>query len=187
MDTPKKNYDQIREEFDKLHNIPVDVTDSITHAEFVTGVQNQTVGFIVMCGQPITLVKGGRKVIFNTLVMLYLIAPLILIPLWAYHERNWWLLLGIIVACLIAPQLAQRKGYFIGGVFLAASFVFWISKGVHNYYTFFSLCALWSYMFFQMAESVQMDYAMQSLVESPELFTKAIAEKRIRVERQRDS
>jgi hypothetical protein len=119
--------------------------------------------------------------------MLYLVAPVIIIPLWAYHERNWWLLLGIIVASLIAPQLAQRKGHTIGGFLFLACLIFGFSKGIHNYYTFFSVCTLWSYMFFQMAESSQTIYAMQSLVDSPELFTKAIAEKRIRVERQRDS
>jgi hypothetical protein len=186
MDTQKKNIDDVMEEYNRLHNIPIDVTDSITHSDFVTGVQNRAVGFIVMSGEPITLVKGGRKMMFNVFVMLYLIAPVIFIPFWAYHERNWWLLLGIIVASLIAPQLAQRKGHSIGGVFLVLCFVCWISGGIHNYYTFLFLCALWGYMFFKIAESAQTGYAMQSLVESPVLFTKAIAEKRIRIERRRD-
>src|SRR5437016_3732548 len=162
------------EEYHRLHNIPVDVSDSITHEEFVTGVQNRTVGFKVLHGEPITLVRGTRKTIFNCLVLLYLIAPSIIIPLWAYHEGNWWLLAGVVIASLIAPQLAQRKGHSIGAVFLVACIVFWFSKGIHNYYTFFSLCALWGYMVFQIANGAQTDYAMQSLVENPDLFKKAI-------------
>ena len=106
------------EEYDRLHNIPIDVTDTITHADFVLGAKDGSVGFNVMSGEPITLVHGGRKAVFNIFVMLYLIVPTVVIPFWAYHERNWWLLLGIVVASLIAPQLAQRKGHSIGGLLL---------------------------------------------------------------------
>jgi len=38
-------------------------------------------------------------VIFNFLAMLYMVAPLVIIPLWAYHVGNWWLLVGIPVFC----------------------------------------------------------------------------------------
>ena len=175
------------EEFDKLHNVPIDVMDSITHEEFVAGVQNKAIGFKVLRGEPITLVRGARKTIFNCLVMLYLVAPLVTVPVWAYHEGNWWLLAGVVIASLISPQLAQRRGHSIGALFLLACLVFWFSKGIHNYYTFFSLCAVWGYMFFQMADGAPTDYAMQSLIEDPGLFNKAVAEKRISVCRRRDS
>jgi hypothetical protein len=181
MGTQKKSVDEVMEEYNRLHNVPVDVTDSTTHEEFVIGVQNKTIGFRVLRGEPITLVRGPRKIIFNCLVLLYVVAPSIIIPLWAYHEKNWWLLAGVVIASLISPQLAQRKGHSIGGLFLLVCLTFWFSKGIHNYYTFFSLCALWGYMFFQMTESAQTDYAMQSLIEDPNLFNKAIAEKRIMV------
>ena len=187
MNNPKKSIDEVMEEYDALHNIPIDVTDAITHEEFVTGVRNKTIGFKVMQGEPITLVKGVRKTVFNILVMLYIVAPFLIIPFWAYHESNWWLLIGIVVASLLAPQLAQRKGHSIGGLFLLACVGFWFFKGIHNYYTFLSLCALWGYMFFQMADNAQTEYAIQSLIDSPELFKKAIAEKRILVVHRRDS
>jgi hypothetical protein len=181
------NIDEVTEEYNRLHNIPIDVTDSITHADFVAGVQNRDVGFKVVRGEPITLVKGGRKTMFNVFVLLYSVVPITIIPFWAYHEQKWWLLPGIIVASLIAPQLAQRKGHSIGGLLLLACLVFWMSTGFHSYYTFFSLCSLWGYLFFQIAESIQTDSAMQALVNSPELFTRAIAEKRIRIVRRRES
>ena len=186
MDIQKKNSDQVMEEYNKLHDIPIDVTDGISHEEFVTGVQNKTLGFKVTRGEPITLVKGARKVIFNILAILYLVAPLLIIPLWAYRESNWWLLIGIAIASLISPQLAQRKGHTIGTLLLLACLALWFREGVHNLWTFFSLCALWGYTLFQMADNAQTEYAMQSLIEDPGLFSKAIAEKRIMVVRRRD-
>ena len=186
MGIRKKNIDQVMEEYNKLHDIPIDVTDGISHEEFVTGVQNKTLGFKVIRGEPITLVKGVRKLVFNILVCLYLVGPLLIIPLWAYRESNWWLLIGIAIASLISPQLAQRKGHTIGAWLLLACLALWFREGVHNSWTFFSLCAVWGYTLFQMADNAQAEYAMQSLIVDPELFSKAIAEKRILVVRRRD-
>ena len=139
-------------------------------------------------GEPIALVKSiGLKALFGVYVMLYLVAPIVIIPIWAYHEGNWWLLFGIIVACVIAPQLAQRKGHLFGGLLLLTSALFWYLMGIHSYYTFYSVCALWSYMFFQIADNSQAAFAMRSLVESPDIFAEAIAERRIRVIRKRET
>ena len=156
---------------------------NITHADFVVGVQNKTMGFKCVSGEPSQLVRGGRKTMFNGLCMLYMIAPLVLVPFWAYHESNWWLLIGIVVASLVSPQLAQRKGHSIGGFFLLAIVFFWYMGGIHSYYTFFSVCALWGYMFSQMAEEAQREYAMQSLIENSDLFDRAIAQGRIMIVR----
>jgi hypothetical protein len=175
MDAPKKSIDDVMEEYDRLHNIPIDVTKIITHEEFVKGLQDQTVGFATKGGEPIRLVSGVGRVFFTVCFLFYLLAPALFIPVWAYHERNWWLLLGIVVACLIAPQLAQRKGSFIGGLFFLASLVFFFTKGFHNCFTFFSLCGLWSYFFFQLAEAVQMEFAKNTLIDSPERFRREIA------------
>jgi len=185
MDEQKKSFDEVTEEYDRLHNIPIDITDSITHPAFVAGVQNHTVGIKVIRGEPCTLVTGFRKAIFNFFVMLYLAGPALIIPFWAYHEGNWWFLFGIPVASIVTPLLAQRKGNGIGGLSLLACIVFWFAAGIHNYFTFFSLCILWGYMFFQIAESTQNDYALQLLMEKPELFARAIAEKRIIVIKKR--
>jgi hypothetical protein len=184
MKTQMKTTAEIMEEYDILHHVPQDITDSITHQEFVAGVRDKTVGFAMNGGEPSTLVRGGRKVAFNVLVMLYFLAPVLMIPVWAYHESKWWLLIGIPVSSIIAPQLQAFKKS-IGGLLLFATAVFWFFGGIHNYLTFFSLCGLWGAMFFQMAEEAQIEYAMQSLIESPELFKDAVIKQRIRVLRKR--
>ena len=189
MSDIKRNLDDLIEQYNRLHNIATDVTETITHDEFVTGVHQKTVGFKVMVGEPITLVSGARRIIFATLVGLYLVAPFVIVPLWAYHESNWWLLVGIPLASFVAPFLAfaQRNGNSIGALLLLACTGSWVSAGIHNYFTFFCLCGLWGYMFFKMAESAQSAYAMQSLMESPELFRRAITDERIIVVRKRDA
>jgi len=171
-----------------VDNIPIDVTESVTHSDFVAGVKDGTTGFMMIGdGEAIALVGGFRKGCFNVFVMLYFAVPAIAIPFWAYYERNWWLLLGIPIASLIAPQFGQLKGHTIGGFLLLVFLGLWFLKGFHNQWTFFSLCAFWGYLFFQIAEQAQNDYATQCLVESPELFRKAVAEKQIVVIRRRDA
>jgi hypothetical protein len=186
MSDEGKTIEEVKEEYNKFHGIPLDVTDSIIHEEFVAGVANKTAGFKVRGGEPITLVRGARKAIFNILAALYQIAPLLIIPFWAYHESNWWLLIGIPVASFIAPQLfALRQRYSSGGLLLLVFVIFWVIKGIHNYFTFFLLCAMWGCFFFQVADGAQNHYAMESLIENPELFNKAIADKRIVIVRRR--
>ncbi|HEY2857004.1 MAG TPA: hypothetical protein VGJ21_01145 [Terracidiphilus sp.] len=183
MNDQGKTIDEVMEEYNRLHNIPRDVTDSVTHEEFVAGVANKAIGFKVTQGEPITLVRGARKTIFNIVAALYLVVPLLIVPFWAYHESNWWLLVGIPVASLIAPQL---RSISFGGLFVLACIVSWAIRGVHSYFTFFSLCLLWGYMFFHVAENAQNEYAMQSLLENPDLFNTAVVNKRILVVRKRD-
>jgi hypothetical protein len=51
-----------------------DKNKNLTHAGFAAGVRSKMIGFKYL-GEPIDLVKGPRKAIFNLLVMLYVIAP----------------------------------------------------------------------------------------------------------------
>jgi hypothetical protein len=186
MNAPKKSIDEVMEEYDRLHNIPINVTETITHEEFVRGLQDGTVSFATKSGEPVRLASRAGRIFFKVCFLFYFVAPVFVIPVWAYHERNWWLLLGIVVASLIAPQLAQRKGSSIGGFFLLASLIFFFTKGVHNYFTFFSLCTLWSYFFFQLAEGVQIESAKQTLIHSPERFQQEIAANGLYIWRKRD-
>ncbi|HEY6873828.1 MAG TPA: hypothetical protein VI298_13980 [Geobacteraceae bacterium] len=161
---------------------------NISHADFVAGMQNKTMGFKCLLGEPSQLISGMRKTIFNVLVVLYMIAPLIIVPLWAHHENNWWLLIGIIIswASSVATSSSVRvviKRKSVGGSLLLACIVLWVLKGIHYYFTFYALCALWGCMLFQMAEEAQWDYAMQSLIENPELFNEAIVQSKIMIVR----
>jgi hypothetical protein len=168
--------------------MPVGVTDDITHAEFVAGVAEGTIGFKVLTGEPITIVSRSRKIMFNIWATFYLFVPLLTLPFWAYHESNWWLLFGIPVASLIAPQfaafrVARHHSRAPGAFVFLWCIVSWLHNGIHNYITFFTLCFSWGCMFFMVADYAQNGYAMQTLTESRELFEKAIAEKRICVVR----
>ena len=163
----------------------------ITHADFVTGVQNGTIGFKCMFGQPDQFIRGARRTIFNVLVMLYTVAPAIFVPLWAWYEHSWWLLLGIpasAVGTLIGVGLNYRreKQHSIGAVLLIASVVSWLCFGIHSYYTVFALCALWGLMLFMIVDSAESQYAMQSLIEHPQIFEDAIARNRIMIIRKGD-
>ena len=186
MENTEEALRRLSEEFNRLHNMPVNVTDSITHEEFVAGVAEGTIGFKVLGGEPITLVSRSRKIMFNIVAAFYLVMPILTLPFWAYHEGSWWLLLGIPVASLIAPAYAAfriRHSRAQGAFALFLCIISWLFLGIHNYFTFFLLCFSWGLMFFLAAEGAQNEYAMQTLTESRELFEKAIAEKRICVVR----
>jgi hypothetical protein len=193
MNDDQKTIDDkvMEEKLDELRRFMTDpkmtyVTDCITHEEFIAGVAEGTIGIKVLTGQPITIVSGSRKVMFNICVAFYVVVPLLTLPFWAYHEGNWWLLLGIPVASLIAPQFAAFRSFHSrapGAFGLFLCIISWIFFGIHNYLTFFLLCFSWGCMFFMVSEGAQNEYAIQTLTESRELFDKAIAEKRICVVR----
>jgi len=151
----------------------------ISHADFAVGMQNGTVGCLL--GTPYQFVKGARGPLFILLTMLYMVAPLIILPLWAYHEGNWWLLAGIAVSYLASGSAgkASRTVYVFG----CYSIGFWIHNGcsIHHYTTFYFCCALWGYMTYQLADTVQMSFARQSIISSSKVFDDAISQNRLRI------
>lgn len=158
-----------------------EANEGITHAEFAAGAQGGTIGFKCMVGEPQQFIRGARKAIFNLFVLLYIVGPLILIPLWAYRERNAWLLIGIPISYLGSFSAAFNSKLIF--LFLMLCIGVWFKAGFsfHQYITFFFFCALFGYLFFQLAESTQNEYALQSLIERPEIFDRAIAEHRIMI------
>ena len=80
--------------------------------------------------------RGAQCDVSTLLTMLYKIAPLLLVPLWAYHKGNWWLLTGIAVSfagSVLAGQYSRL-------VLLFASYCigFFIRNGISiDYYTTF--------------------------------------------------
>ena len=157
--------------------------EGVTHDDFVAGVQKGTLGFKCMRGEPSSLVTGTRKTIFNLLVLLYMVVPFFLVPGWAFYQHDWWLLIGIPVS-YVATYSATRGSKIIF-LFMLVCLGVWIRGGfsIHQYVTFFFFCALWGYILFQMAESAQNEYALQSLVENPDLFTRALSERKIMIVR----
>jgi len=181
---------RLSEEFNRLHNIPLNVTDSITHEEFVAGVAKGTIGCKFLGVKPFQIISGSRKIIFNIFGACYQLAPLLTLPFWAYHEGNWWLLFGIPVASLIAPIYASfrvRRSRAPGALVLLLCIASWIFLGIHNYFTFFLLCFSWGCMFYLIAEGAQNEYALQTLTERRELFERAVTEKIIFVVRKQQT
>jgi hypothetical protein len=163
-----------------------EANQNISHEDFVDGVRNGTLGIKCLSGNPHQLISGGRRIVFSVLVMLYMFAPLIFAPLWAWYEHNWWLLIGICISfvgtrCAANLIYNQEKQYSVGALFLIASIVCWVWLGIHSCYTFFALCALWGLMLFMMADNAEQEYALQSLIEDSELFTDVIAQNKIMI------
>ena len=149
----------------------------ITHAEFVVGVQSRKMGISCIVGSPSQFIRGTYRTVFNILAMSYMVAPATFIPIWAWHEQNWWLLIGIVVSfigTIIAAQLAEGA-YSLAAILLIFLGISWFRCGVHNYYTFFPLCALCGLIFFMMADEAEKEFALQSLVKNPDVFEDAIA------------
>lgn len=166
-----------------LHEDIASANLGVTHDDFVTGVKCGQMGFKCMTGEPVQFVKGGRAIVFRVLVLLYLAAPPILIPIWAYHERNWWLLATILVSYAASISAAWRSKIVIYFLVLCIGAWFWIGFSLHHFLTFSCFCALWGYMLFEMAETAQRDYALQSLVERPDVFEDAISRNKIMIVR----
>lgn len=152
----------------------------ITHAEFVSQVRDRKMGVKFNC-RPSTLVRPPKVYFFVALVIGYKFLPWIAVPLWAWHEQNWWLLLGVgvsKVATRIAAQksVIQKNPPVLLGVFLAlVAFGLWASLGIHNYWTFFVLCAAWGMWTFAKAEHVESKYALQVLVQDEAIFNRLSA------------
>ena len=156
----------------------------ITHADFAIGTQSGTLGFKCMSGELCQFIRGARRTVFNILVLLCMVAPIVFIPLWAWHERRWWFLTGIVASVLgscIATRLIynSQKQNSVGAFLLVASIACWLGFGIDSYSTFLALCALWGLMLFMIADNVERQYAMQSLIENPDVFEDAITRNKI--------
>jgi hypothetical protein len=164
----------------EMHDLD-EANQKMSHDEFVAGLESGTVGFRCMIGEPYRLISGARKAVFNILVMSYTLVPPILIPIWAYHEHDGWLLFGIAVSYIASFSATGRSKLIF--LFTMVSLGVWLAGGfsIHQYMTFYYFCALWGYLFFQIAEEFQNTYARQSLKGSPELYEQALSQNWIRI------
>jgi len=182
--TPKKTTEEVIEEFNRTHNIPINITDTVTHTEFVHGVKAGKIGFKSIGEQPIA--KWNIQSCFTLFAIFYTALPLLLIPTWSYIQTNWWLLLGIPISYLGAFSAASRSKLIY--LFLLFCLWNWFKHGfdIHLYTTFYFLCALWGCFFFNAAEGFQRSSALKALLIDPDLFSNAIADKRIIIIKKRE-
>ncbi len=151
----------------------------MTHADFSAGMRNETIACFL--GEPYQLLKGARLVVFTFLAMLYMTGPLVIIPLWAYHVGDWWLLFGIVFSYIGS----RSAGKYSNGIFLFGCYCigFWIHNGVHihHYTTFYFLCAALAYMTWHLADTIRTGCARQSLIDSSEVFYAAVSQNRLMI------
>jgi hypothetical protein len=86
--------------------------------------------------------------------VLYVFAPLIAIPYWAYSNNNWYLLFAIAFSYFGSySAFSPRIKSFIF-IFQMLCVGVWIGEGfsIHQYITFFFLCSLWGYLTAKIAE-----------------------------------
>ncbi len=150
----------------------------ITHDDFVAGVRSASLGVNFLC-EPSQLLRGARHAPFLFYMLLYSVAPLIAIPIWAYHAGSWWLLLGIPVTYLAAILAAYHSKLI--NLFTCICIGVWIRLGfsIHQYITFYFICAIWGHIFFLCAEDSQRTAALDALIEDADLFDRAIAQNQI--------
>ncbi|HXC02341.1 MAG TPA: hypothetical protein VNU49_06790 [Opitutaceae bacterium] len=162
----------------------------ITHADFVAGVRAGTLTFIFPSTRPYQMIVGAnRKKKFACWVIFYLVAPLAVVPLWAWQQGNNWLLFGILASYIgsvaTAKTRSRRRQYQIGGWIGSACLLAWIFLGRHNYYTVFLTCAEFGSLFFMIADEVEEQLARDSLIENAEHFNAALENQLILIHRNR--
>ncbi len=183
--------DDIKNSFsDQLIKSIKTANEGVTHKDFVVGLNSGKMGFKVMFGEPSKLLYGSRKAMFNIYVILYMVAPVIIIPILAYKANDWWLLFGIAFNYLFTHFATWANNKYSGKwksnmiyYFLVFCIAYWIKTGFsfYDYVTFFFFCSLWGTFFFKVADKAQFDYALQLLKENPKLFTLAIEQNQIMI------
>jgi phosphotransferase system glucose/maltose/N-acetylglucosamine-specific IIC component len=170
----------------------------VTHSEFKSGL-NKTIGHFFLDAN--FAVRGTYKLFFNIWVMFYLVGPLILVPIFALRWHTWGPLLAIIASyagSFVTAKTSNRGA--VGGLLfclIIGAWVMtalhtpfgiraWLSAGLHNILVFNCLWAMWGSFWFSMADGAQEDYALQAVLESPELYDEAIANNKLQVFRFQD-
>lgn len=91
----------------------IKINQGMTHAEFVAGVKNQTIGVKFSIGfRKSQLFSGLRSFLFFSVVLGYFVFPWIGVPFWSWHEHNWWLLIGILASMAgtgVSSQLVNNE------------------------------------------------------------------------------
>src|SRR3989442_15856505 len=107
--------------------------------------------------------------------------PVIFVPLWAYHVRNWWVLIGIAVSYLATASAGRysRLIFYFGCYW--TGFVIHNGFSVFHYTTFYFFCAAYGYMLWQLADTMRMSCARRSLIDSDDIYDDAVAENRLRI------
>lgn len=119
----------------------------------------------------LTTIIADMKFMFNLFAFLYMAAPLIIVPYWAYLNDNCYLLFGILFSWFasyttFSPRL---RGFIFLFTMLCLGFWLMIGFSIHQYITFFFFCSLGGYLFAQIAEQYDQDSKRGTLENDAEL------------------
>jgi hypothetical protein len=119
------------------------------------------------------LLRGPDGHIFGAMVIMYSVVPFIAIPLWAWHQHDWWLLAGI-AACKIGTSAeAQRTNKPVvsaGTIFGIVALILWYFRGIESYWTFFIFWGAWGMWWYRRADKFQDRNALKTLVTTKDEF-----------------
>jgi hypothetical protein len=140
--------------------------------------------------EPYIFTRGARRFIFNLFALSYQIGPLIIFPLIAYLNSNWWLLFGILVSYIMSRQVAkfvikdiktqeELQGLTFWEVLILLTLSgLWMFIGF-SHFIFWPFCILWGWTFYSLAEISQIIFAIGTLKQDIELYMKVIEKKLI--------
>ena len=91
--------------------------------------------------------------IFLVFWLLYFVAPLLLVPIFAYSAGNAWLLFGILFSYVGTASAPSRSS--VVTLATLGMIGFWLSQGfsIYQYATFYYFCALWGFLMYRFAEA----------------------------------
>ena len=135
----------------------------VSHSDFTKKALAKKMGIKFMIS-PQNLLSGSNKLIFNILVFSYFILPLIACPIWAWHEKKWYLVFGVLISFL--TQLKSDTGK----LFFFIALILWVWLGIHNPWTYFFLCAAWTKCLFNFADEYANQCAINILIKNENIF-----------------
>jgi tetratricopeptide (TPR) repeat protein len=160
----------------ETNNSNIDVIKGLTYQEYTNGAQyDKTLQFHFDTSFTAErkFLKGFGKTAFYFFMFGYMYGPLILIPIIAYKDHNWYLLFGILFSywgTYIA--FSKKNGILIIPIILLCWF--WFNHGFHlnDYGIFFCLSFIFGHIFCGIAIQTETEFAKLEIMKDPSLFDK---------------
>lgn len=140
----------------------MELTPPPDHATFAAGIRQQTTKCHFV-DEPFQFLSTAQKKKFAVFVILYLVTPLIFVPIWAYYQRSWWLLLGIaasLFGVFLGSRASSQDVRATSGGFLPFLLIgLWYFEGFGSRDMFYALSATWGWAWYFMADEAQQNWA----------------------------
>lgn len=157
--------------FEKYLSKQIQFQRSLTHLEFIKGVNSKELAFYVTIKHKYQLLPRTKKYIFYFFLIGYMILPFIIIPALAWRFVNVSLVFGLI-SWFIGVFSASSRKYAIPGILLPFAIGYWIKQGFdfHQYFTFHFFCVWSGALLYAFADSAEDEYLKQEILSNDKLF-----------------